>query len=980
MKQKAEGCFMTKTTDTEKMALDKNFSLRGESYKEGMLLLIKYLPEQDWRRGRNSFDTSQLNKRIEALYFNYLNALDESLTFKKKKQLFDGLLSKYEALLVEYTTLTDPFGSLRTAECYSAWLKGRETLETVGDDIILSETPHTGDELLRQEYEKVVSETPPLWFQWLPVWLQNLIKDKKRELADKPIPSSLRHVLGLANFSQHSLVINGVESLSYNRHATPVPVDLLKHVDLQKWGADAQEVFRITVLNTGVLLISSLDELLAEKKIGAEEEIKAVVLMQSLLSPGKPADFKSQYILDASDNDTQIYERKEEAVARFQLALANPKAEEHKAFLETHGLKVTDAGSLQYKGHTFKKITLLSTNRPYNILRRLGSYPEQTERNDLNMAKMLGAVSRYLRPLAEFEESLIAKPGDGFGLFIARSLAPQNAEFLNSLIAKFEHCESKGSVSEGDKKDLIKLFEKFGDDRTIKAVFNNKETARLLSALKSLLSIPAGQGSFELGDERHRQSLTSALEVIIVDCIGGWSCVACKSGKDRTGGASAAIDAAEVFYERYGRFPRFDDTPEDRALYLQIIKTLFESGHHQSVASQNAPGAEGLVNPSTFLPGDIELDADAMRTQTQFARLNKPKKSKLPEEVFNYPILQQELEEIKEKVLAKSKGNFLEDWRRNWEVYFISGISVKEWRGGKEFENEEDVIKFIEEKLLYKVEDKDLKKAYLERIRYAFHQGGFQHVFGHLFSKLQTQQNDADSHVEVIYVESKEGYQINFSPLANGIQVQEINTYDTKKTLQKDGDGDDKGIPPKHGGYYYRTDSSISVIASKDKSGYKLDAMVNKVDIDCADERLKPLFFRERNWLEIIIDFFISLLLKALQYKPPAKGKAQHETSLSAKMGGLRVEESPQKGSYNTQLIVLPTALKIPVAITLGMAMIEQFLAKVIAYCTSNLRIDFPLTMKAMTGRGAFFQLPTVTDEQFHETDAVIIPTVTVGA
>lgn len=43
------------------------------------------------------------------------------------------------------------------------------------------------------------------------------------------------------------------------------------------------------------------------------------------------------------------------------------------------------------------------------------------------------------------------------------------------------------------------------------------------------------------------------------------------------------------------------------------------------MASCNAPGAKGLINEDSFLPGDMKFDQDRIKIDTEFARLNKPR-------------------------------------------------------------------------------------------------------------------------------------------------------------------------------------------------------------------------------------------------------------------------------------------------------------------------------------------------------------------
>ena len=73
---------------TEKPSLYDNFTLRGESYKAGMLLLIKYLTEQEWKLG-NKFPARLdfISEQIERLYKNYAD------DFKKEKMPIKGLVS-----------------------------------------------------------------------------------------------------------------------------------------------------------------------------------------------------------------------------------------------------------------------------------------------------------------------------------------------------------------------------------------------------------------------------------------------------------------------------------------------------------------------------------------------------------------------------------------------------------------------------------------------------------------------------------------------------------------------------------------------------------------------------------------------------------------------------------------------------------------------------------------------------------------------
>ncbi|WP_218814448.1 hypothetical protein [Rickettsiella endosymbiont of Dermanyssus gallinae] len=827
----------------EKKAVE-NLGHRGESYKEGMLLLIEHLTAKDWKTGTKfSVRLDLIKKSIEAIYTDYVKHLDKDASFNQNKKHFDSLLGKYNDILLQHTTLKDAFKSLLLAESCSVWKKGRENFETpvshilwkeesgnfktpVFHALVQSETPTVDEESSFQEYIKINNALlPPLWFERLALWQQNFIKANWKDLCAKSIPSSLRSVPGVANMSRHDFSINNQEALTYFRHATPFPIDLLKQAYAE------QEGFRITCLNLAAQIRLSLDQQL-NKSSGGEKIREVVILTQSLVSPGTAATLKSRHASDSSDNDTKIYEMKEKAVKRFQAALSDPTEPANKTFLVKWGLMVQRDGSLKYKEHSFSKITLLSTNHPLNIWRRFGVHPEQTKNNDRNTALLLGAVGRYLSARLSEKDDLLIK--------------------LNA-------CAEEKSISSDKKQALIDtLGVLLSDEGSAKF---DKNTLRLFDALQTLLSIPSGQGSLgilgflRIGDKRHRQSLAAAMEAIISNCIGATFWVACKSGKDRTGGASAAYDAAAIFYELYGRFPRYDDTDSDRTDYLKIYKNLFESGHHQQVASQNAKGAEGLVRPKLYFPDDIKLDAQQVQMETELSRINKPKpKLKGLTEVFNHQSLEKELQDMKHKIEKKDKGDahILIDWQRGLESesYFILGKSIKELRNGKQFEDEEDLMSFIEMELLNKIQDNNLKEYYLALLPFAFHQGGFSHVFSTLGFNFS---NDVRLHSGTVF--KKPDFKINFSPLGDGVQVEEITTCTEK--FKRELDGDLEEVPLEEGGYHYQTHSCISVTLSPAKNkGHEVVTSVNHVVVDCKAKELKPYFFKKTGLLGVLVGFF----------------------------------------------------------------------------------------------------------------------------
>ncbi|WP_342227285.1 hypothetical protein [Rickettsiella endosymbiont of Rhagonycha lignosa] len=865
-----------------RLSLNENFILRGQSYKAGMLLLVSHLTEQEWKLGNKfSARTDLISEQIDRLYKDYENDLkkDKGICFKAANVKFKSLIASYISILVFHTTLKNSFQSLCVAERCAVWHKGHEKFDTLVSfvskdsqlaslEIAQSETPCTGNDILLQEYR---AEPKPFWFKSLPKWLQNFIK-KNAEKLFGPIPSSLRNIPGLANLSMHSFKINDVEVLRNFRHATPAPIDLMAK-------QPSDELVRLICLNVASQLKLSL-------ATGSLNQQELVILLLSLLSPGWAATLKANYFTDTSDNDTLLYEMKERIVELFQRALSNPNkqidakdakiialffTEEeqletlyYKDFLAKFDLRVNSDGCIKYKQHKPVKITLLSTNRPLNILRRFGVHPDQTKRNDFNTARLLNAVGRYLSPLL-FEKNSTHPPEQFPALLKYIEESERSGEKYSTLRKLISQLDLYGrnknfSVKKG-KKELIKtiedLLKKDSLDKSVGLKQENKfdrNTVRLLDALQALLAIPTRQGVLT-ADTRHHQMLISSLEMVILNRIGGIPWVACKSGKDRTAGALIAADAMEAFYKLKGRHPRHDDNKQDRALLLELYEYFFESGHHQQVASKNAPGAEGLIKFSNFAPNDLVLDQKKIQSETKFARLNKPINIKNSHnEPFNQQILKDELRSLKDKTIKVAIGQnvTLGDFSRNWNIYSINGVSVKKLRNGKEFKDENDLSEFIETQLLGQIKDQELKKYYLTLALGSFHQGGFLHAFSLVSGGLINNYYQQEKQNTII---GQPNMKINLSWVkGKGIQIEEINAYKEKKHL----DWDD----PSEKGDFCETHSCIllNLNTVKDK-GYKLAVNIQSVYVNCTETQLKSVFFSKKTLLEAFIDFLQSLLV-----------------------------------------------------------------------------------------------------------------------
>lgn len=845
----------------------KNFLLRGKSYKDGMLLLIDHLTDQDWKAGNLfSLRLCLLKKNVQKIYDNYFFALHKDGSYDENKKHFDNLLIKYNNILLRHTTLEDPFSSLKSAENFSVWRNRRGSFATPGPYAsVQRETPLEDKKIFYAEYAKISSDSPPDWYRKLSPWQKNFIEKswEKHDLCLKLVPSTLRCVPGLANISRHDFFIENEKVLTYFRHATPCPIDLLKQADLKK------EAFRLNYLNVAAQIKLSLQQ--ESNKSNGCEICEVVIFFQSLLTPGIGAKIKSKFFSDPTDSDTQIYELYAQTVEHFQKVLKTPSEKQHQDFLEQLGFIVQDNGSLEYEGQSFAKITLLLTNHPLNALRRFGAYSKQTKRNNRNTALFLGAVGRYLA--VQLSQNSVSDEQDQF------------IDLFNGLIEKMNVCEEKESVSNNEKKALLKILDSLLRSEQITEYYENM--LRLLLGLQALLSIPSGQGGLgilgflNLGDKYHRQLLMSTMETIIANCIGANHWIACKSGKDRTAIACVAADAAAIFYKQCGRYPLYKD--KHRAMYVKIYKNLLESGHHQTLAAQNAFGAKGLIRPQQSLPDDIKLDIQQIRQQTQLASLNKPKlnSKKLPVNLYvNFiekqisRLLKKELKKLIgliEKGVENNFGTSMLDWIRNANIYFINGKSISALRNKKRFTSIEDLGRFIEKHLLYKVEDACLKKRYLEIFLTYFHHGFFLHVLSFLLFKF---------YFMPLYQEKDIVFKlpltnINFSPLKNGVQIEEILTFNQKSEEKKSLEA---------GQYYFQAHCCYTLTLDHIKNqSYHLKASVNYVVVDSEAEELKIFKLKKNNFpaFQAVRDFFVRVIaFFADTFKKLISSNLSNETEL----------------------------------------------------------------------------------------------------
>ncbi|CEG55667.1 oxidoreductase [Legionella fallonii] len=151
------------------------------------------------------------------------------------------------------------------------------------------------------------------------------------------------------------------------------------------------------------------------------------------------------------------------------------------------------------------------------------------------------------------------------------------------------------------------------DSLTILAVAQKyvKDTPGLQELLDDYQNVlGSSMGSATFWDYDGRELFLSSLEHLIVLTIGGHSYASCVSGKDRRALELIHTDAMILYKLKYGCWPKFGASKDDRARFVNEFVDLYISRHQHVLAGQNAHGSEGVKTPEMYLPQDI---ADAIK-------------------------------------------------------------------------------------------------------------------------------------------------------------------------------------------------------------------------------------------------------------------------------------------------------------------------------------------------------------------------------
>ena len=149
--------------------------------------------------------------------------------------------------------------------------------------------------------------------------------------------------------------------------------------------------------------------------------------------------------------------------------------------------------------------------------------------------------------------------------------------------------------------------------------------ARLQEATTAIAELKAHNVK-PLTSGRNKDLFTAALCHYVTEKLGGSVVTNCKSAKDRTGLEIMMADAIDIYTRAYAQIPRYDETDEiKRQHFIHIFKAIFDSQHHQLIASDNSPGSQGIKDEG-MLDSDIAKSLGETYTLGKnIAGLNKPK-------------------------------------------------------------------------------------------------------------------------------------------------------------------------------------------------------------------------------------------------------------------------------------------------------------------------------------------------------------------
>ncbi len=552
------------------------FKKRGEAFKRGVDLLVEHSDLTPGVKEKLTIAVDHVSKSYNAnLDFN------EAPSHDSMKETLDDYLCKLAILFSKHGEIDIKRATkqIMLAECMAAWDQGRGPIITdsmEGKDAIQQEeiprrllTKHQ-----KEEFLGLMQGKKPKWFSAMEDWqqryiLQHLKKPPTATLENiddrlLTIPSSLRFIPGLANYSEHILKVTNTETGKILHESSRMRSSVVCAIDLSdnKLTAERQ---RITDDNIEQVLLNAINDIKEKLPKNLNAKVKEEILqrnaileipitIQTLLSPSVLQSF-SVLLGSGGVSDAAMVENKNIAIDKFIKLFENPKSKASEEMFKHLGLSKEGLIDVAFEGEPVKiKPIIIATNHPVNKLRTMkGPFDiEESKRNQLFSDKLL---------------TLATKP------YIAK-----DSGLLVAAVSNY------------------------------KALLSNQKVTHA-----------------------HRHLFMSSLEEIITEQCSGVAYGSCKSGKDRKGMEVLHTDAVLTYFAKYKELPSYFDGEVKRKQFIDIFVHLFNSGHQQDMASQNAPGARGIKELKNILSKDIyaaiekSLPKDGLKEANQIASLNKPK-------------------------------------------------------------------------------------------------------------------------------------------------------------------------------------------------------------------------------------------------------------------------------------------------------------------------------------------------------------------
>jgi hypothetical protein len=125
----------------------------------------------------------------------------------------------------------------------------------------------------------------------------------------------------------------------------------------------------------------------------------------------------------------------------------------------------------------------------------------------------------------------------------------------------------------------------------------------VLEDYKAILNSPLGTSS--VFDYTGRELFLSSLEQLLFITQEGFCSGSCVSGKDRKAIELIHTNAMLLYKYIYGCWPKFNDHSVNRVRFVTLVADIYCTGHQQTLAGQNAPGADGIKTVDAYFPKDI---------------------------------------------------------------------------------------------------------------------------------------------------------------------------------------------------------------------------------------------------------------------------------------------------------------------------------------------------------------------------------------